>query len=61
MWFCSHFLACCPEDCNLLLNCIGRSRDIGLAELTSEEIFGEADKGCRQVLLKPNALEPKVI
>jgi len=61
LWSSSLFPGRCPEDYNLLLNYIGGSRDVGLAELTNEEIIGEVDKGCREVLLKPNAPEPKVI
>ena len=61
LWSSSLFPGRCPEDYNLLLNYIGGSRDVGLAELSHDEIIGEVDKGCRQVLLKPDAPEPKVI
>lgn len=61
LWSSSLFPDRCPKDYNLLLNYIGGSRDTGLAELTDEEIIVEVDKGCRQVLLKPDAPEPKVI
>jgi len=61
LWSSSLFPGRCPEDYNLLLNYIGGSRDVGLKDLTDEEIIGEVDKGCRQVLLKPNAPEPKVV
>ena len=61
LWSSSLFPGRAPEDYNLLLNYIGGSRDVGLAELTDEEIIGEVDKGCRQSLLKPDAPKPKVV
>jgi oxygen-dependent protoporphyrinogen oxidase len=61
LWSSSLFPDRCPADYNLLLNYIGGSRDISLAGLSDEEIIGEVDKGCREVLLKPDAPGPKVI
>lgn len=61
LWSSSLFPGRCPDDYNLLLNYIGGSRDVGLAELTDDEIIGEVDKGCREVLLKANAPAPKVV
>jgi oxygen-dependent protoporphyrinogen oxidase len=61
LWSSSLFPGRCPEDYNLLLNYIGGSRDVSLAGLSDEEIIGEVDKGCREVLLKPDAPGPKVI
>lgn len=61
LWSSSLFPGRAPKDYNLLLNYIGGSRDTGLAELSDEEIINEVDKGCRQVLLKPDAPAPKVL
>lgn len=61
LWSSSLFPGRCPEDYNLLLNYIGGSRDTSLAQLSDEQIIAEVDKGCRQVLLKPDAPEPKVL
>ncbi|KAI2494010.1 hypothetical protein MHU86_20541 [Fragilaria crotonensis] len=63
-WYPVEFLAFpgrCPSDYNLLLNYIGGSRDVELSKLSHDEIIAQVDKGCRDVLLKPDALAPKVL
>jgi len=61
LWSSSLFPGRCPKDYNLLLNYIGGSRDVGIADLSVEEVINEVDKGCRQVLLKEDAPKPKVL
>ena len=38
-----------------------RVRDVGIADLSEEEIVAEVDKGCRQVLLNADAPPPKIL
>jgi len=61
LWSSSLFPDRAPSDYHLLLNYIGGSRDVSIANMTTEEIVNQVDQGCRQVLLQSTAPPPKVL
>jgi len=61
LWSSSLFPGRCPPDYNVLLNYIGGSRDTTIGRMSEAEILVEVDRGCRQVLLKPDAPQPKLL
>jgi len=61
IWSSSLFPNRCPDDYHLLLNYIGGSRDVGIADLSRDELVQEVHQGCLQTLLRPDAPQPKVL